>query len=414
MYPDRGLRDIASFLRGGSLEGTGEFSTLSHLGFEAYESLLPETRSLEGSISYEQFRQAVETCERWMPLCGLEGNFLQCTRCGTNRPVSNHRFTSISLALGTSSNVENVTLDACLRYYTREELIPDVECVHCSIHQAIESSRSQYKALLTQLEKGSGWDSSSKEHTTTSSHSIESEIKLHDCRNRLHTLQQLLESSDLHQLDLNRIMPPIDRVVSECTKSMRFTRCPETFCFHINRKIYLNWGGTSKLDTHVLFPPEIDLRPFCFFGKTTMSLHSAMDRAHYLYEIVAMISHHGNEHSGHYIAYRRVKSSQYYTDQWFFISDDVVYRVGYDQVRASRAYLLFYERKELESTRHNKLSGNSSFLSSLNGQEAGNFTLNRRGIWGSEMAHAETVVGTDFERTVERDLRLGACADTPK
>nr|CCA24151.1 ubiquitinspecific protease putative [Albugo laibachii Nc14] len=400
LYPDRGLRDIAAFLRGDSV-GNGELS--SSRGSTGYGSLLPALFSLEGSISYEQFRQTVETCERWMPLCGLEGNFLQCTSCKMNRPVSNHRFTSISLALGTSSKVEKITLDACLRYYTREELISDVECVRCSIRQAIESTCLQYASLTTQLEAEGGWESN-----TASPHSMEVEIKVHDCRNRMHTLQQLLESSNLHQIDLQNVITPAERIVSNCTKSMRFTRCPETFCFHFNRKVYFDWSGTtSKLDTHVVFPIEIDMRPFCFFGEANLPVNSSVDRAHYLYEIVAVISHHGDEHSGHYIAYRRVKISDAHAYQWFWASDDVVHRVEIDQVRSSRAYLLFYERKESESTRVNGNYGSSR--SSL--REAGSFAWSRKGISGSQMDDLETVEATDFEMTVERDLKLSAHPD---
>lgn len=63
---------------------------------------------------------------------------------------------------------------------------------------------------------------------------------------------------------------------------------------------------------------------------------------------MAVVVHHGDMHSGHFVAYRRFPPSSKNllaaSNQWLWISDDVVRKTTLQEVLSSSAYLLFYER----------------------------------------------------------------------
>ncbi|XP_048677523.1 ubiquitin carboxyl-terminal hydrolase 30 isoform X3 [Caretta caretta] len=68
----------------------------------------------------------------------------------------------------------------------------------------------------------------------------------------------------------------------------------------------------------------------------------------YLYRLMAVVVHHGDMHSGHFVTYRRsppsAKSALSVSNQWLWISDDTVRKASLQEVLSSSAYLLFYER----------------------------------------------------------------------
>lgn len=68
----------------------------------------------------------------------------------------------------------------------------------------------------------------------------------------------------------------------------------------------------------------------------------------YLYRLMAVVVHHGDMHSGHFVTYRRSPPSAKHplavSSQWLWISDDTVRKASLQEVLSSSAYLLFYER----------------------------------------------------------------------
>ncbi|KAJ6656666.1 hypothetical protein lerEdw1_003553 [Lerista edwardsae] len=75
----------------------------------------------------------------------------------------------------------------------------------------------------------------------------------------------------------------------------------------------------------------------------------------YLYRLMAVVVHHGDMHSGHFVTYRRLPASSKNplaaSPQWLWVSDDVVRRTTLQEVLSSSAYLLFYERLPLRRQR---------------------------------------------------------------
>lgn len=68
----------------------------------------------------------------------------------------------------------------------------------------------------------------------------------------------------------------------------------------------------------------------------------------YLFRLMAVVVHHGDMHSGHFVTYRRsppsAKNPLATSSQWLWVSDDSVRKASLQEVLSSSAYLLFYER----------------------------------------------------------------------
>ncbi|PIO26282.1 hypothetical protein AB205_0107890 [Aquarana catesbeiana] len=92
-----------------------------------------------------------------------------------------------------------------------------------------------------------------------------------------------------------------------------------------------------------LFPIHSTSRMPCMWTGLAMTSSSS-----YLFRLMAVIVHHGDMHSGHFVTYRRsppaAKSQKHSSQQWLWISDDTVRRANIQEVLSSCAYLLFYER----------------------------------------------------------------------
>ncbi|KAG7251483.1 hypothetical protein CRUP_002623, partial [Coryphaenoides rupestris] len=65
----------------------------------------------------------------------------------------------------------------------------------------------------------------------------------------------------------------------------------------------------------------------------------------YLFQLTAVLVHHGDMHSGHFITYRRCPAPRGHTpSQWLWVSDDSVRKASLQEALSSNAYLIFYER----------------------------------------------------------------------
>jgi hypothetical protein len=340
----------------------------------------------EGSQSISDLRRMQALDERnWNPLYGLQVNLLQCTKCGEYRPITNQPFLDVSLSFGAAGAMgKPQRLADCLKMYTEREVIQGVECGHCSIEDELRSTKDAYERAAKQLKQMSSKDSMD----------VCLELAQHERKDKIHTLEKLLAAEESPAIDSLEFDVP--RCRQDCHKRMQFSRSPDIFCFHFNRKVYNAWSGSArKLETFVEFPLELDMSPYCEYevgadakkrvnGLTrpsglrqrmalgrqstsssssgsspllspSMPFASAQQRRqqsppsmkeekeahHLMYDLSAVILHHGNERGGHFTAFRRTMP----TNQWFFISDDVVREVSSDEVLRSCAYMLFYERK---------------------------------------------------------------------
>jgi len=132
-------------------------------------------------------------------------------------------------------------------------------------------------------------------------------------------------------------------------KYLKILELPEVLCIHFKRYESV---GSSKITTHVSFPlTGLDLSPFmsesCRPQCTT-------------YNLIACICHHGSALlTGHYTTY----ALNCYDDQWYEFDDQYVSSVSSYQVENSEAYILFYQKSELDDStdRQREKAGKSSY-----------------------------------------------------
>ena len=128
----------------------------------------------------------------------------------------------------------------------------------------------------------------------------------------------------------------------------------QLLCLHLNR-LY----GDRKLTTRVQFPLVLNLSMFtaqqqdyALYPRGDGAADSAVSPAspHCVYRLCSVVCHHGGSGSGHYTCYRRhdrYKGEDGGGEQvWVHVSDDAVRRVGWDEVEACEAYMIYYERAD--------------------------------------------------------------------
>lgn len=90
------------------------------------------------------------------------------------------------------------------------------------------------------------------------------------------------------------------------------------------------------------------LKKLCFHIHVSFDCFFPYSSTEYLFQLVAVLVHHGDMHSGHFVTYRRSpsspRSSSPFSSQWLWVSDDSVRKASLHEVLSSSAYMLFYER----------------------------------------------------------------------
>lgn len=109
------------------------------------------------------------------------------------------------------------------------------------------------------------------------------------------------------------------------SKTLALKKPPVVLSFQLKRFQHTG-SSSSKIDTHVEFPLYLDMSPY------TCSQESGL-----VYELYAVVCHHGSLNTGHYTC--MVKGRDMH---WYNFDDVTITRVEVQQVLAARAYLLFY------------------------------------------------------------------------
>ncbi|CAL4884773.1 unnamed protein product [Urochloa decumbens] len=113
-------------------------------------------------------------------------------------------------------------------------------------------------------------------------------------------------------------------------KQLTLHRAPDVIAFHLKRFTTLA-NSVEKIDKHVAYPPEIDLKPF----------HSNPDSAGELkYDLYGVVEHSGLPNYGHYVC--SIRSSP---TTWYLMNDSHVDSITDASALNQEAYILFYVRQ---------------------------------------------------------------------
>ncbi|XP_069817494.1 ubiquitin carboxyl-terminal hydrolase 30 [Dendropsophus ebraccatus] len=276
------------------------------------------------------------------PFHGRLTSNMVCKHCQHQSPMRYDTFDSLSLSIPSASWGRAMTLDNCLQHFISTESVKDVVCENCTKIQAQERPNGQ-----------------------------------------------LVEDQK-----------------TTFVKQLKLGKLPQCLCIHLQRLSWSNQGSPLKRNEHVQFCEYLALDKYKYRlngnvsrqrQPTTQAATQAMDASaaasdvphnskvqllngtcsasllsppypnskssspectssSYLFRLMAVIVHHGDMHSGHFVTYRRsppaVKTPKHTSQQWLWVSDDSVRRANIQEVLSSNAYLLFYER--VRSKSHNQ------------------------------------------------------------
>ncbi|ESO98933.1 hypothetical protein LOTGIDRAFT_113814, partial [Lottia gigantea] len=114
-------------------------------------------------------------------------------------------------------------------------------------------------------------------------------------------------------------------------KYSKVLELPEILCIHLKR--FRHEFYSSKIGAYVAFPLEgLDMKHY---------LHKECQNEITIYDLTAVICHHGTAGGGHYTAY----CLNYINERWYEFDDQVVTEVDVQQVINCEAYVLFYRKR---------------------------------------------------------------------
>uniref|UniRef100_A0A8C1F8V2 Ubiquitin carboxyl-terminal hydrolase n=1 Tax=Cyprinus carpio carpio TaxID=630221 RepID=A0A8C1F8V2_CYPCA len=240
------------------------------------------------------------------PFHGRLTSYMACKRCERQNPVHYDSFDSLSLPIPSVQWSRPVTLDQCLQHFISSETIKEVECENC----------------------------------TEAGELVNGEV---------------LESQR-----------------TTFVKQLKLGKLPQCLCIHLQRLTWSKEGTPIKRQEHVQFTEYLSLDRYKHYSEhcnnnkplsngsfPSIFLHSPglssqlnltydYSSSEYLFRLTAVLVHHGDMHSGHFVTYRRSPAAPCgaspFSSQWLWVSDDSVRKASLQEALSSSAYLLFYER----------------------------------------------------------------------
>ncbi|XP_051489831.1 ubiquitin carboxyl-terminal hydrolase 30 isoform X2 [Apus apus] len=284
------------------------------------------------------------------PFHGRLTSNMVCKHCEHQSPVRYDTFDSLSLSIPAAVWGRPMTLDHCLHHFISSESVKDVVCDNCTKIQAEgtlkgQSIENQRTTFVKQLKLGKlpqclcihlqrlSWSNQGTplkrhEHVQFNEFLIMDIYKYHipvhkSSQNELN--QKNSEETAPGTKDGIAVKPSSDADQPPGTKPLfRNGACSSSF---------LMPSGTF---------------PFAAFPECSSPV--------YLYRLMAVVVHHGDMHSGHFVTYRRSppppRSPLPVSSQWLWVSDDTVRRASLQEVLSASAYLLFYERVHSRAQPH--------------------------------------------------------------
>lgn len=120
-------------------------------------------------------------------------------------------------------------------------------------------------------------------------------------------------------------------------KYSRVMALPEMLCVHLKRFRH-DLSYSSKIASPVHFPlTGLDMKQY---------IHKECKSEISIYDLTAVICHHGTVGGGHYTSYAKHEP----TGKWFEFDDQLVTQVNAESVQNCEAYVLFYRKMNPQMT----------------------------------------------------------------
>ncbi|XP_018894939.1 ubiquitin carboxyl-terminal hydrolase 30 isoform X1 [Gorilla gorilla gorilla] len=316
------------------------------------------------------------------PFHGRLTSNMVCKHCEHQSPVRFDTFDSLSLSIPAATWGHPLTLDHCLHHFISSESVRDVVCDNCTKIEAKgtlngEKVEHQRTTFVKQLKLGKlpqclcihlqrlSWSSHGtplKRHE----HVQFNEFLMMD----IYKYHLLGHKPSQHNPKLNKNPGPTlelqdgpgaptpgvcargaDAAGIFSTEKSSLASPPSESLMTGAQGLYnvLNQPGAPKTQIFMngacspsLLPTLSAPMPF------PLPVVPDYSSSTYLFRLMAVVVHHGDMHSGHFVTYRRsppsARNPLSTSNQWLWVSDDTVRKASLQEVLSSSAYLLFYER----------------------------------------------------------------------
>uniref|UniRef100_A0A3Q0S9L1 Ubiquitin carboxyl-terminal hydrolase n=1 Tax=Amphilophus citrinellus TaxID=61819 RepID=A0A3Q0S9L1_AMPCI len=318
----------------------------AHELFHVLTSSLEEERDRQPKVTHLFDMQSLEvTCSPlhpipspWKfqhPFHGRLTSNMFCKRCELQSPVRYDSFDSLSLSIPLPQWGRPISLDQCLQHFISSETIKEVECENCTkLQQAttingqvVESQRTTFVKQL-KLGKLPQCLCIHLQRLTWSSEGT-------PIKRQEHVQFAEYLSMDYYKHNTSTQRSQRLKCAAKSTKPENGDDSLEKPSHHNNNKPFSN-GTCSSVFFHT---PGVNPQ---------FSLTYDYSSTEYLFQLMAVLVHHGDMHSGHFVTYRRSpsssRSSSLFSSQWLWVSDDSVRKASLHEVLSSNGYMLFYER----------------------------------------------------------------------
>ncbi|NXK32618.1 UBP30 hydrolase, partial [Piprites chloris] len=269
------------------------------------------------------------------PFHGRLTSNMVCKHCEHQSPVRFDTFDSLSLSIPAAVWGRPMTLDHCLHHFISSESVKDVVCDNCTKIQAEgilngQSIENQRTTFVKQLKLGKLPQCLCIHLQRLSWSNQGTPLKRHEH----------VQFNEFLVMDIYKYRVPVQKSSHKTpeetpgTKDGTAVKPPEAEQTPGTKPLFMN--GASSSSSFLMSPGTF---PLATFPECSAPL--------YLYRLMAVVVHHGDMHSGHFVTYRRSPSPRgalAVPGQWLWVSDDSVRRASLQEVLAASAYLLFYER----------------------------------------------------------------------
>ncbi|KAM4577249.1 ubiquitin carboxyl-terminal hydrolase 30 isoform 2-T2 [Odontesthes bonariensis] len=281
------------------------------------------------------------------PFHGRLTSNMSCKRCEIQSPVRYDSFESLSLSIPLPQWGRPISLDQCLQHFISSETIKEVECENCTKlqqstiinGQVLESQRTTFVKQL-KLGKLPQCLCIHLQRLTWSSEGTPIKRQEHVQFTEYLSMDRYKHNSSTQRSQRARCAPRAMKA-DHLEDSTERPTANGTGAEHLNNnKPFSNGSCPSVFLRSPAVNPQLGLTyDYSVFPSSS---------SEYLFQLTAVLVHHGDMHSGHFVTYRRSPSSPRcsspFSSQWLWVSDDSVRKANLHEVLSSNAYMLFYER----------------------------------------------------------------------